>query len=188
MATGFATERVLLGPVVVSFPNLFHPAENSGKFEIDIIYDKGSETHKKIKRLEKQAINNRWGEKVPGGLNLLVKDGDDKVDSDGEVRNGYGGKLFSKIKANVDHPPQITDVKNNVIIDPMEIKGGDVCVVLAHAFPYDNKSKGVLMTLSGVRKIKNGEALGGGPSGNAADEMSEYEADTGDDWEDDVSF
>lgn len=178
--SGLATERVLLGPAVISFPNLFQPSEQSGKYEVDVIYEKGSDTHKKIAKLEKQAINNKWGTKVPGGLNRVIKEGNDKVDGEGEVRNGYEGKLYSKVKANSSHPPRVTDVNNNEIIDPLEIKGGDVCVALAHAFPYDNKSKGVLLTLGGVRKIKDGEALGGGATGNAADEMSSYEADTGD--------
>jgi hypothetical protein len=156
---------------------VFVPSVKTGKYEIDIIYDNGSETHKKIKALEKKAKQNRWGSKIPPKLLELVKDGDEKFTSDGEPCAGYPGKLFSKARSN--RIPSVTDASNNIIEDPMEIKGGDLCVVLVHAYPYVNdewNKKGVLLTLHGVRKIKDGEPLGASPI-DAASELSNFEAD-----------
>lgn len=170
-----ATDRVLVGPSMVSFPKLFQ-VSRLGRYEIDILYDAGSKVHKRILALEKAAIKNRWGDKEPKGLHKLVQDGDDRVDDSGEVLDGYAGKLYTK--AHSKWQPQVTDVENNEVEDPMEVKGGDSCVILVHAFPYDNtkfKNKGVLLTLHGVRKIKDGEALGASPV-NATDEMSKYSA------------
>lgn len=179
--TNFQSDRVLLGPCIVSFPQLFQASEMTGKYELDIIYEKGSKTHKLIQKLDKEAKAARWGNKLPSGLRGLVQDGDDRLNSEGDVLDGYEGMLFSKVRTS--RPPRVTDIDNNAIEDPMEIKGGDTCVVLAHAWPYDNTKfhkKGVLLTLHGVRKIKDGEPLGGGSSVNAADEMAGYTADVGD--------
>lgn len=175
MADNFATERVLLGPCVISFPSLFRPSEKTGKYEVDIIYPAGSETHKKIRTLEKTAINARWGNKPPAGLLGLVKNGDERIKDTGEAYEGYAGMLYSKVRS--ARIPLVSDVNNDPIADPMEIKGGDTCVVLAHAYPYANtewSKKGVLLTLHGVRKIKDGEPLGGSSSANAAEELGAY--------------
>jgi hypothetical protein len=175
----FATERVIIGPCVISFPSLFEPSSKTGKYEIDIIYDRGSSVHKKITELERKAKVARWGSKVPPGLLGLIKNGDEKVNSDGDICGGYEGKLYSKLRTN--RQPGVTDVANATIEDPLEVRGGDICVVLAHAYPYVNtewSKKGVILTLHGVRKIKDGEPLGAAPI-NAADEMSSYQTDEG---------
>jgi hypothetical protein len=179
MGDGYATDRDILGPAMISFPQLFQPSQKTGKYEVDVIYEEGSKTHKKIKKMEKQALDARWGSKLPGKLLLLVQDGDEKTNGEGDVLDGYAGMLYSKVRTNTQ--PRVVDVDNNPIEDPMEVRGGDKCIVLAHAYAYDNtewKKKGVLLTLHGVRKLKDGEALGN--SVNAADEMAGYEADTGD--------
>ena len=181
MADGYQTDRDLLGPAMVSFPQLFQPSQQTKKYEVDVIYAKGSATHKKIKKMEKEALDGMWGAKPPGKIKyLLVQNGDEKTNEDGEVLNGYEGMLYSKAKTS--QPPRVTDVNNDPIEDPMEVRGGDLCIVLAHAYAYDNtefKVKGVLLTLHGLRKIKSGEGLGSSPV-HAADEMAGYEVDTSD--------
>jgi len=58
------SERVLLGPCVVSFPSVVR-ANDRGKYEVDIIYEKRSDVHKKLIELEKDAIKKQWAGKPP---------------------------------------------------------------------------------------------------------------------------
>lgn len=176
MAQNYATGRELIGPVLISFPNLHKVNDLTQKYQVDVIFDKGSSTHRGLKKLEKEAINNRWGDKPPRSLLKGIKDGDERVSKDtGDALDGYGGRLYAKLQSG--RPPQVTDVDNNPIDDPMDIKGGDICVALVHAFPYSNKfNEGVLFTLHGVRKVKDGAALGAAPV-NAGNEMAAYQAD-----------
>ena len=178
MAENYATDRVLLGPCTVSFPNLFKVAEQSQKYEVDLVFVKGSKTHKTLVSLETQAKKARWGTKIPriDANRVLIKDGDEKINKEtNQPLEGYGGKLF--VKARSARLPQVTDVNNQPIDDPGEIKGGDTCVALAHVWPYDNSfGRGLSLTLHGVRKLKDGEALGAAPV-NAADEMSSFSPD-----------
>lgn len=174
------SERVLLGPCVVSFPSVVR-ANDRGKYEVDIIYEKGSDVHKKLIELEKDAIKKQWAGKPPVGLIRLVKDGDGRISSrTGEVMDGYVGKLFSKAKSG--RPPQVTDLGNNPIDDPMEIKGGDICVILAEVIPWPKKQPthkdSILLGLLGIRKLRDGKRLGGsGSDVDAAYEMSNYQYD-----------
>lgn len=182
MADNMNSDRVLLKGTV-SFPNLFSP-NDFGKYEVDLIFDKGSKTYNMLKKLEKEAIEARWGSvtKAPRGLVRLVREGDSRISKDGEVYDGYEGRFYARAKTG--RRPQVTDVLNNEVVDPMEIQGGDECVILAHVYPYKADKPvhkdSILLTLHGVRKLKDGDVRFGGSPVDAADELSKY-----DDFEDD---
>jgi hypothetical protein len=187
--SNLASKRILVGPVVVSFPKLFEKG-NLNRYEVDFFFEKDDDTYKKIKSIEQEAVDARWDGVTPKKLISAIKNGDDKTNNDDEIFDGYEGKLYAKAHTKI--APAVTDKNNRPIEDPMEIKGGDVCVLLVHAFSYDNgphkdrnNDKGIILTLDGVRKIKDGEPLGGSGGSmdydTAADEMSSYKAPKKDD-------
>ena len=182
------TEKIVVGPAVASFPNLFQPNDKSGKYEIDLIYEKGSDTHKMIAKIEKQAIEERWGSSPPKGLLRAVQDGDKRLDREGEVRPGYAGKLFTKARSKRE--PFVTDATNQRITDPMVLKGGDIVGASISAYPYVNQewnTEGVYINLYAAKKLRDGEPLGGGGGANGPDGALEvFEPDLGEDY--DISF
>ena len=176
---------------MISFPCLFKKNDyNNTYYEVDVLYRRGSAVHQQFSELDEQAIRNRWPDGAPKGVISCIKSGDEKNEARAqagkEPLESYDGMLFSKLRT--QSQPRVTGPNNEVIDDPMLLKGGNICVLSVSAFPYDNTTdaakkkfgkKGIWLTLYGLRKLQEGKVFGA-PSRDANSDLDSYEADTGD--------
>lgn len=96
---------VILKNVRISFPDLFKPGKpmNEGeapKYGCQSIIEKGSEAETAAKNAMMQTAQETFGpnwKAIVGAMEKTKKclrNGDDNLDKDGNIRDGYGGKMY----------------------------------------------------------------------------------------------
>lgn len=181
----------------LSFPVLFVPKsfqdkENEAKsFSCDLIFDslddlkkpwngKKTQTPSLLQAI-RYAKEDQWGtdkEKWPHFAYPNIKKGNEAVNKDGEIRNGYEGKVFVKATSGEKFPPKIV-LANGTPATESQVYGG--CYVQAQILvrPYLMPNKGVSLRLISVRKVKDGEKFGAGVD---LLEYDDAESEVEDDW------
>lgn len=97
------------------------------------------------------------------GLKLPLRDGDEAREGDG----AYEGMYF--ITANSETQPGIVDKKGKPITDQRLFYSGCHGYISVNFFAFNNKGNmGIAVGLNHVMKLKDGEALSGGPSADQA--------------------
>jgi len=157
--------RITTPSFVASFPNLFEASGFEGqdkKFSVTMLWDK-DEDLSALKAACEAAIVKKWGDKRPANIQMPMKDGNEKLDAEGNVRPEYQNKKFAIAKAKESDPPKVVDLELNPILDKSEIYGGCElrAAVSAYAWEFAGK-KGVSLYLGNVQKTGAGEAFGGG--------------------------
>jgi hypothetical protein len=141
----------------LSFPSLFTPTsfseEQEKKFECTLLFPKDSADLSKMKALAADAVQEKFGDKVPRILRNPFRDGDEK-DLD-----GYAGHWYVKFSS--AKRPRLYDLALSEIIDPDEIYAGCYVRVSASVYAYSKAgNNGVAFGLLGVQKVKDGSAFG----------------------------
>jgi len=166
-------------PARISYAKVFTPEKNdlSGKDEYSAMFlipKTDTATVNKLKTAINVAVKGKWGDKMPAGVRIPLRDGD----KDGptgvpaSVQAGaepYGGHYF--INAKNSMPVKVLDQKMNKIIDPGLLVSGDYVLASFNCYAYDNKTKGVSFGLNGVQLVRKGE-----PLGNSFDETKAFGA------------
>lgn len=182
----------------LSFPNLFTPKAFQDKpneaktFSCHLIFDSMDELKEpwngkktKTPSLTKaifHAKTDQWGPKEswPKFPYPVIFDGNEERNKDGEIRNGYEGKTYIRLKSGEKFPPKVVLANGSPATD-QDVYGG--CYVQAQILvrPYLLPKPGVSLRLLGIRKVKDGEKFGAGA------DLFEYEEidESGDDWSDD---
>lgn len=196
------SRHMVITPVArLSFPQLFKARsfqDNEGQaksFQCDLIFDEAQfkEEYKGKKKqtpsMKKAVLNakiDQWGSdkaKWPKMPYPIFKNGDERVNKDGEPYAGYAGKFFVTAKCGEKYPPRIVD-KFGKPIEEKEMYGG--CYVRAQivARPYAfGKNHGVRFLLLQVMKVDEGERFGG--ISDDVFDVSEDDVDSGFESEDD---
>lgn len=175
--------KVRTGKVRFGYLRVLEPYQGENdkepKYSAMIIIDK---TDKKtldafksaFEAAKKQGVEKlpKWGGKVPGGVKLPIRDGDqDKPDSP-----ELAGKYFINVKANVKFPPQIVKKENGVFVkitDPLTFQSGDYGYAVLNLFPYSsNGNNGVSAGLNSICFAHKGDPLSGG-GGNVNDDYAD---------------
>lgn len=173
----------------LSYPNLFiaksfqdNPREPK-TFDATLIFDSLKEIKRPFKGKKNQTISvweaiqnvkvDQWGpdeSKWPKFKYEVIFDGNDEVDSDGEVRQGYEGKTYIRTKSGEDFPPRVK-LANGSDATEADLYGG--CYVQAQILvrPYMKPDPGVSLRLVAIKKISEGEKFGAGA------DLFEYEED-----------
>jgi len=152
--------RLTLSEVRLSFPSLFKKTSfngGDGKFEATFLINKKTQANQ-IKMLQ-EAIKVAVSEKsLKGELEMCLKDGDVKVESNGGLYAEYSGCMYLKAKTS-RKPTTINKDKSEVVEEDDVLYSG--CYVNARIsfFGYDKIKKGVSCNLFGVQKAKEGEML-----------------------------
>jgi len=169
-----SSTKVVTGKVRVSYfkADVGETNKLNGKheFSTQIIIDKDdAETVTAIKAACKQAISEKFGDKVPRNLRNPLRDGDTESKQDGSPMGpAYEGKFFMNIKST--KRPGIVDTKGRDVQDG-QIKSGDYVRASLNAFAYSNAgNNGVSLGLNNLLFVESGESLGGGRS-NALDDF-----------------
>lgn len=178
-ANGYGTMvRVKTGKIRLSFPNLFERFEKSGKYQAQLMIPKGSDTEKVLEKAIENAKQDGktrlWGGKIPGRLEISRKDGDEP-DDNGETYPENAGMWLVSAKSNTK--PKVYDTDGSDIFEQESIYGGCYVQAIFDVYPYANDSKGIAFALSGIKKIADGEPLGGGSYKPSADDFDDAEDD-----------
>lgn len=182
----YEPRRVKIGPVRTSYIHLlarekFDGDNGEGKYTMTILVPKAekdavAEIVKAIDQAYEEGVSSRWkGKKPPFDKHNLLRDGD------GVNRNGdsfgeeFKGHWFLKVKTS--KKPNIIDAKGAPLLDEEEIYSGMWVATVVSFYAYDsNGNRGVAAAFDLVKKLKDGERLGGGGTAvSALDEFGEEE-------------
>jgi hypothetical protein len=174
--------RVKTGKVRLSFPHLFEKYEKSDKYQAVFMIPKGSDTQ----RIVDEAVSNAkkdgkarlWGGKIPGKLGVSIKDGDEP-NEEGDTYPENEGHILLTAKST--KKPPVFDADGNDVFDAEELYSGCYVQAIFDAYPYANDSKGVGFSLAGVKKIADGEPLGGNGYKASANDFDDAEDEDDDD-------
>lgn len=155
--------KVVVGPCVMSFPNLFKaravkpgdPLRYGASFIFDVQKDRPQLLM--MRNAVLFVLGQRWKNVeeliAAGRLHLPWRRGEER---DGP---GYGpGKIF--INANSDQPPGVVDRNVQPILDAREIYPGVIVIASMRAFTYDQKgNRGASFGLNHVQKHSDGPRI-----------------------------
>lgn len=163
--------KFVTGLVRLSYANVWEaqaPMNNPNgpkKFSAALLISKSdTKTMNRLKAAIKTLLNDA---EVQGILkkplkedDLPIRDGDEK---EADTTGAYKGHWYVNAKANEDRPPVILDRSGNEIMDRGEVYSGCYCQAVIGLYPYNKGSnRGIGVGLNGLRKIKDGDHLGGG--------------------------
>ena len=152
----------------VSFPSVFQSRKNdlNGKDEFSLValFKKGQDLSA-LKKAAADAVEKKWGKKVPSSLRTPFRDQGEraKTDDDGNefLPEGYDrGAIFISLKST--QRPGLVGPNLEEIIDSTEFYAGCYARAKIRAYAYDIKgNKGVAFGLVNIQKTRNGEPLTG---------------------------
>jgi hypothetical protein len=169
---------VVTGEARLSYAHIWQPqTTESGEQKYSVaavIPKKDKATIAKIRAAEKAAIEAgkaKFGPtwKPQPGKGEILKDGDEKEEKDASV---YHGNFY--VNSRNSKKPFIYDRDKTVIHEVTEVYSGVYAQVSFEVFPFWNKaagSKGISASLIAIRKLRDGENLGGGVSESEAQDM-----------------
>lgn len=159
--------KFVTGLVRLSYAHLTAPVENklSGKTEYSVSLLIPKDDKKTVTRL-KAAIKSilddpearqKWGGKTKG-LRLPLHDGDEEREDDAV----YAGHYYLNARADTDHRPKLVDQDREEIVDPEDIYSGCYAQAIISLYSYGkNGNNGIGAGILAIRKIKDGDKLGG---------------------------
>lgn len=114
-------------------------------------------------------VKKKWGGRKPANLQLPLQKGNEKYDSDNEKYAAYKDMIYLTAKREEKRGRPILKAKGAIVSTPGIIESGDWCIFDVSFYPFDNKSKGIAVSLNGVTLIEEGERFGQGPSASSID-------------------
>lgn len=164
--------NVTTGEARLSYVHLFKPhAQQPGaeeKFSCTVLVPKSDTATKAridaaIEAAKQKGINGKWNGVCPPIVPHPVHDGDGVRPSDGMP---FGpeckGHWVFTASAKADYPPEIVDQNGNPMINQSEMYSGVYAQVNVEFYPYlFGGKKGIGCGLGPVKKVRDGEALGG---------------------------
>jgi hypothetical protein len=185
--------NVTTGKVRLSYLNVFKATAfdgtNNPKYRATILIPKSdTKTLEKIRAAiqaaKDEGKSTKWGGKVPSNLWDPLRDGDEKADED---HPEYKGMYFLSAKRDPSQGrPTLVDTDGTDLLDETELYSGCWARANLSFFAYSNTTKGVGVSLEGLRKVKDDKKFGGGMTStqvkSAFDDDFDYdaEADTSD--------
>lgn len=143
-----------------SYPHLFAPYSESGKYEVALIFPPGADT-KELEALVEEAANAKWPKKNgkstrPKNFHHPLRDNAEKEGSPGYVEGG----TFARFKTNTR--PKVVGRDPTEAVTEEDIYPGARGKVSYSAFAYDKGGGvGVSLLLVNVQKTGDGEPLAG---------------------------
>jgi len=166
----------------VSFPSVFKATsfqDQAPKFSVQMLFDKRTDI-KPLKAAAALAIKNKYGDKIPKGLTMPFKDGNDKD------LEGYGDTIV--VNASSKFQPGLIDRNKNAILNEADFYPGCYARADVRAIVYEVTDpkrpnvvlkRGVSFQLNHIQKLEEGENLGGRTSAeDAFDDVSDSSDDS----------
>lgn len=162
---------VVTGEVRLSFTHLFKPyAFQPGqeeKFSTTILLPKTDVATKQridaaIEAAKQKGAQGNWNGVIPPVVPTPIWDGDGVKQDGTEFGPECKGHWVFTARANADYPPEVVDQNNNPVIDQSQMYSGVYAMVCVTFYAYNfNGKKGIGCSLGPVKKVRDGEALGG---------------------------
>lgn len=162
--TTAVSSKVVTGEVRFSYAHVWEPASINGgdeRYSVSILIPKSDQKtiidiEKAIKAAKEMGRTSKFGGKIPGGLKLPLRDGDEDRPDD-EV---YAGHYF--INANCKTKPGLVYKNGQPIIDSTEFYSGCYGHASITFYPFNtNGNKGIACGLNHLMKTADGDPLGG---------------------------
>ena len=123
--------------------------DGSTSYKLKVVIPAGNPAIAEIEQLAQQCLaESKWRGNLPNGANWAIS-----PVNPGEYNNQFPGGYV--INPSSNRVPDIYDEAGQMLADPMQygplIYPGQMVSVIAHAWDYDNKSKGIATGLDGVR-------------------------------------
>lgn len=167
--------RIILRNVRLSYAQLFTPkADDNGvmKYSTTILIPKTDKDQVAAIKAAIEAAKKKDAAKIgPGSCKNPLLDGDAK-DDDGALKyKGEENRGMYLLRASTRNKPGVVDANVQPILDQSEVYSGCFANVSVNFYGYNSKTnKGVAPGLNNVQKVKDGDALSGGP--RAEDEFA----------------
>ena len=162
MAANELKTRVTTPVARLSYPALFRYAEvmNEGdvpKYQCELIFPKSTDISE-LKEAVQNAIKNKFGNKAPANLRLPFRDGSERTDDSGNVRDGYDNSVFICPRS-TDKPGVVIGRNKEPVVNESDVYGGCYVRVSVTAYYYEKgkMSKGIAFALNHVWKLRDGE-------------------------------
>lgn len=180
-------KRFVLTPMFrVSFPNIAEKNDMSGKYQITMMFKKGTDIADLVASA-KEARLDKWPKELPKGFQSpFIKVDDIEVD---ERYDGYEDGMVI-VRAKASYRPGVVDSKKNEIdLEELDtfLYGGMYARAAVSAFAYAHKSgnKGVSFGVDAIQIIKDGEPLGSRVSAEEAfadvEDTDDFDTDASED-------
>ena len=163
--------NVTTGTVRLSYAHLFKPYAfqqgQEAKYSTTILLPKTDTDTKAridaaIEAVKQKGANGSWNGVVPPMVPNPIWDGDGVKQDGTPFGPECKGCWVFTARSNTDYPPEVVDQNGNPIIDHSQMYSGVYAMVNVEFYPYNyNGKKGIGCSLGPVKKVKDGEALGG---------------------------
>jgi hypothetical protein len=172
-----ASAKVVTGRVRLSYVHVKNPQSYEGsdpKYSVTLLIPKKDKKTLKLieeatKQVKKDAVADTWGGKLPNSLKLPLRDGDDERPDQPEFADMYFVNATSKRR------PGVLDKDGEEMFDLDELYSGCYARVSMNLYPFSVKgNRGIAAGLNGIKKLADGEQLGGGGF-NASDFDDDFE-------------
>lgn len=163
--------QIQTNPCTLSYVHLVEPyafdETQEAKYSTTLLIDKNDQetvdyVNNAVDLAAKQGAEKFWKGRIPSNLRRPLLDGDDKADKHPE----FAGKYYINAKADVAHPPLVTDIHGTPITkdNRNEIYSGCKGFAVLSFYPYswNGASNGIGVSLRAVVKTEDGDPLGGG--------------------------
>jgi hypothetical protein len=157
--------KVVTGKTRLSYVHVFEPSATPNgdlKYSTAVIIPKSdvaaiAAIKKAIEEAKEEGKTKKWGGKIPATAKNPLRDGDLERPDQPEYKNSYFFNASSKLQ------PAVYDVDKTEMFDRNGLYSGCYAKVIVNFYPYDTAgSKGVAAGLNGLKKVADGERLGGG--------------------------
>ena len=146
----------------LSYPAIFRTAEvmNEGdtpKFQAEVIFPE-SQDISELRQAVKNCLKNKFGTEVPHGLKMPFRNGSERVDDKGNIRDGYDNSIFICPRS-TDKPGVVIGRDKEICTNENDVYGGCYVRVSVTAYYYEKgrMSRGVAFALNHVWKVSDGE-------------------------------
>lgn len=170
MAIGDMT-NVTTGEVRLSFVHLFKPYAfeqgQEAKFSTTILLPKSDVATKAridaaIEAAKQKGAQGNWNGVVPPVVPTPIWDGDGVKQDGTPFGPECKGHWVFTARSSADYPPEVVDAQLNPIINQSEMYSGVYAQVNVNFYAYTFAGKkGIGCSLGPVKKVRDGEALGG---------------------------
>ena len=178
--------KVVTGLVRLSYAHIFEPKSINGsdpKYSVSLIIPKSD---KPMIKVIEEAIGNakelgksKWGGKIPNGLKLPLRDGDEDRPDDEAYADSYFVNATSNSAPKVVGTEKDKKTGKAIELGSDDVYSGCYARVSVNFYPFNaNGNKGVACGLLSIQKIEDGEPLAGAASAPEDDfEFDEVDAD-----------
>lgn len=171
------TVRKATTPVArVCFPNVFRKNEKSGKYQLDLVFDKKADLSE-LKKMAQEAAKEYFGDTLPKNIRSPFKFEPRKNQTTGEIYAGYDD-MACYITVRSDSQPGVVDASLQEIIDEQDFYGGCYARATVTCFAYGGKKKGyvpgISFGLQNIQKLKDGEPFSKLKKAKACDDFEAF--------------